>query len=172
MANVLEGSVRKSGDRLRITAQLIKADDGFHLWSQTYDRQIADIFDIQEEIATAIGEAMQLELGIEFAQSIDARRIDNEDAYESLLRGWSQVRSSDYTDALATFVELIEMEPAYLPAYRAKAEVYSIMLGTRQIDEASYQEAVQETLRLVTELDPESGERYIIAAIILMNQAG
>ena len=51
VAHVLEGSVRKSGDRIRITAQLIKADDGFHLWSQTYDRQLTDIFAVQDEIA-------------------------------------------------------------------------------------------------------------------------
>ena len=171
VANVLEGSVRKSGNKLRITAQLIKVDDGFHLWSKIYDRQVADIFDIQEEIANAIGGAMQLELGIGVSQSIDARRLENEEAYEAWLRGWSQIRSSDYAVALETFAELNEMEPEYLPGYRAKVQAYSILLGTGLIDEATYQEEVPEILRIVTELDSNAGERYIIAAWILMDQA-
>ena len=64
VAYVLEGSVRKAGDEVRITAQLIRADNGFHLWSETYDRKLENVFDMQAEIASAIAKALELPLGI------------------------------------------------------------------------------------------------------------
>ena len=170
VANVLEGSVRKSGDRLRITAQLIKTDDGFHLWSQTYDRQVADIFDIQDEIATAIGEALKLELGIEVAQSIAVRRLDNDEAFDIWLNGRSQHRSGDYAGALESFADINKMEPDYLPPYGAQVKAYSRLLGLGQIDEATYLEKAQEILQRVTKLDRDSSERYFIAGLIYLQQ--
>ena len=68
VTNILEGSVRQSGGRLRIAAQLINVADGFHLWSNSYDRELADIFEIQEEIAGEIASALQVELGLQVAQ--------------------------------------------------------------------------------------------------------
>ena len=67
--NILEGSVRKSGDRVRITAQLVKVDDGFHLWSETYDREVDDIFAVQDEIATAVVDELKVTLlGFEISE--------------------------------------------------------------------------------------------------------
>jgi len=170
VSNVLEGSIRKSGNELRITAQLIATDSGFHIWSQTYDRQLADIFDIQEEIATAIGDAMQLELGIDVAHSIEARRIDNERALDIWLHGRSQYRSGDYVGALESFAEINRIEPDYLPPYGAQVKAYSRLLSLGQIDEATYLEKAQEILQRVTKLDRNSSERYFIAGLIYLQQ--
>ncbi len=91
VAHILEGSVRKSGTKLRITAQLIKADDGFHLWSSSYDRELDDIFAVQDEIATAIIEALKMKLALDTAASEAVQptiiKAANTDAYEAYFRG-------------------------------------------------------------------------------------
>jgi hypothetical protein len=86
-ANVLEGSVRREGNHVRITAELIKADDGFQLWSQTYDRQINDIFAVQDEIALAATEALQVKLLDGNGQRITSRlRSANPEVYQAYLQ--------------------------------------------------------------------------------------
>ena len=91
VAHILEGSVRKSGTTLRITAQLIKADDGFHLWSSSYDRELDDIFAIQDEIATAISEALMVKLALDSSEGEVLQptmvKAANTDAYEAYLQG-------------------------------------------------------------------------------------
>ena len=82
VANVLEGSVRRSGNRIRVTAQLINAEDGYHLWSERYDRELTDVFAIQDDIAQAIAGALQLKL-----ISNPARHTPAFPAYEALLKG-------------------------------------------------------------------------------------
>src|SRR6202030_3725873 len=87
VANVLEGSVRREGKHLRITAELVKADDGFQLWSQTYDREINDIFAVQDEIAEAATEALQLKLLQSNGQPIRSNfRSANPEAYQAYLQ--------------------------------------------------------------------------------------
>jgi TolB-like protein len=88
--NILEGSVRKSGNKLRITAQLIQADTGYHLWSETYDRELDDVFAIQDEISAAIGEALRVELSLGADETPAAPRVAesaNTAAYEAYLSG-------------------------------------------------------------------------------------
>ena len=91
VAHILEGSVRKSGTKLRITAQLIKADDGYHLWSHSYDRELDDIFAVQDEIAKAISDALKVKLALDIAVGEAAQptiiKAANTDAYEAYLRG-------------------------------------------------------------------------------------
>jgi TolB-like protein len=118
--NILEGSVRQSGGRLRITAQLINVADGFHLWSKSYDREPTDIFEIQEEIAGEIASALQVELGLQVAQSVARRTTDNLDAYAWTLRGEGLFSRNDITNlnkARAAFKKAIELDPEYAPAY-------------------------------------------------------
>jgi len=91
VAHILEGSVRKSGTTLRITAQLIKADDGFHLWSKSYDREVDDIFAVQDEIATAISEALMVKLALKSSDGEVVQptivKAANTDAYDAYLQG-------------------------------------------------------------------------------------
>jgi TolB-like protein/Flp pilus assembly protein TadD len=136
VTNILEGSVRQSGGRLRITAQLINAADGFHLWSNSYDRELADIFEIQEEIAGEIASALQVELGFQVAQSVARRTTDNLEAYTWALRGWDLFPRGDITNlkkARAAFKKAIELDPEYVPAYvgyaRASTDLVAWGLG-------------------------------------------
>ena len=98
VAHLLEGSVRRDGNQLRITAQLVKAKDGFHLWSQTYDRPMDDIFKVQEDIARAVAEALQVTLGVGELGEMPGM-THNMEAYEHYLEGmrrtapWNQARS-------------------------------------------------------------------------------
>ena len=86
--NILEGSVRKSGDRIRITAQLIKVDNGFHLWSESYDRELTDIFAVQDEIATAVVKQLKITLlGAEMPTANSHSQISDVEAYNSYLQG-------------------------------------------------------------------------------------
>jgi adenylate cyclase len=85
--HILEGSVRKSGNKLRITAQLIKVSDGYHLWSEKYDRELEDIFDIQDEIALAILEVIKIKLLGEEKKAVLKKYTDNIEAYQLYLQG-------------------------------------------------------------------------------------
>ena len=84
--HLIEGSVRKAGDRVRITAQLIRADDGTHVWSENYDRQLTDIFAIQEEIARAIASSLRMPLGLEPGQNLVTSRNIDPETYQEFLR--------------------------------------------------------------------------------------
>jgi serine/threonine protein kinase/tetratricopeptide (TPR) repeat protein len=88
---VLEGSVRKAGDQLRITVQFINVADGYHLWSKTYDRELKDVFTIQDEIATDIVSALQLKLTPQETHRLSEHPIDNVKAYEYYLKAWYQI---------------------------------------------------------------------------------
>jgi TolB-like protein/Tfp pilus assembly protein PilF len=111
---VLEGSVRRSGNRIRVTAQLINADDGYHLWSERYDREMADVFALQDEIATAIAGALKLRLA---AKPADARRhTPNLPAYEAFLKGRHYLLQAK-PDALPLAREHLEQAIALDPQF-------------------------------------------------------
>ncbi len=159
VTNILEGSVRQSGGRIRITAQLISAANGFRLWSNAYDRELADIFETQEEIAGEIARALQVELGFRVAQSVARRTTDNLAAYTWTLRGADLFSRSDVTNlkkARAFFKKAIELDPEYVPAYvghaRASVELFWWGLGPAGdlLDDA------ERSLREAELLDPGS----------------
>jgi len=124
---VLEGSVRASGDRLKITAQLIQASDGFHLWSQTYERRLTDVFEVQEEIATAISDALLGTLGIEHETDLSVARTDI-DAYEQYLlgRAFLSQRGGALRIAEDHFRAAIAIDSMYAPAWGGLAEVFAV----------------------------------------------
>lgn len=116
VANVLEGSVRKSGDQLRITAQLIRAAEGYHLWSETYDRKIDDIFKIQDEIA---GEVVK-ELKVKLLGAPPKTRTTNPEAYALYLQArelWRQYTPEALEKSHALYRQVIEIDPRYAPAW-------------------------------------------------------
>lgn len=145
VAHVLEGSVRSQGNQVRITAQLIKVDDGFHLWSETFDRKLENIFAVQEEIAAAIATALVGELG----SSVNAvpNRTRNMLAYDTYLRGRAVLRRRD-DEAIVLLEQATEADPEFAPAWAALAIAYQSV--TRNNEEA------MAVARKALELDPDN----------------
>ena len=128
VAHVLEGSIRSQGKQVRITAQLIKIDDGFHMWSETYDRKLDNIFVVQEEIAKAIATVLTGELGMDI-DTVPNKTV-NMEAYDSYLQGRALLhkRGLDNLDkAVALFKQTTELDPEFAPAWAAMALSYSVM---------------------------------------------
>jgi TolB-like protein/Flp pilus assembly protein TadD len=117
---VLEGSVRKAGDRLRITAQLINVADGYHLWSERYDRQLEDVFAIQDEIATSVVDRLEVDLTGRKRAVMSRRYTDNLDAYNLYLKGlhhWGRLTPEGYRHSMECYQEAIRLDPDFAPAY-------------------------------------------------------
>ena len=126
---VLEGSVRKSGNRLRITAQLIKVADGFHLWSEHYDREMKDVFDIQDDITSAIVNALEVQLVSQPAAPLVKRATENTEAYQLYLKGrefWKQ-RGLGLKKALHYFELALLEDPNYSLAHAGAADTYGLL---------------------------------------------
>ena len=120
VSSVLEGSVRKAGDRVRITAQLVGADDGFHLWSQTFDRQVTDVFAVQDEIARAVVTALRVKLLPGQQLAAGERRTADADAYTHYLLGRRALdRGSPESSAVAMreLQSALERDPGFAPAW-------------------------------------------------------
>ena len=124
VAHVLEGSVRKAGNRLRVTAQLIRADNGYHLWSETYDRELKDVFQVQDEIAAAVVTALKLKIAA--LQPSAPRYAPNIEAYSAFLLGTQFIRRGDvegYRRAGEALRKAISIDPNYAEAYSVLAYV-------------------------------------------------
>jgi adenylate cyclase len=137
VANVLEGSVRKSGNHVRITAQLIRVDDGFHLWSQTYDRTLDDIFVTQDEIAAAVVDALKVTL----LGAMPEQRETDPEVYALYLQGkyFTNFKSEENLEkALKVLKQAVATDPAYAPAWIAMSFVYGEQLkyGFRPVEQA------------------------------------
>ncbi|HEU4722179.1 MAG TPA: protein kinase [Gemmatimonadaceae bacterium] len=135
VANVLQGSVRRAGNRVRVTAQLMNARDGFQLWSERFDRDLDDIFAIQDEIARSIVDRMELALGLRHAEPLVGRPTDDLEAYELYLRGREAVQQRtppSLRRALEFFERAIGRDPGYARAHLGIAEAY-VALGVYQM---------------------------------------
>ena len=124
VATVLEGSVRRSGSRIRITAQLINAEDGYHLWSDRYDREMSDVFAIQDEIADAIVRTLELKLA---ADALVKRGTVDQDAYHAYLRGRHFWNQRALPKAISQFEQAIAIDPDYALAYAGLADAYAFL---------------------------------------------
>jgi TolB-like protein/Flp pilus assembly protein TadD len=127
---VLEGSVRKQGDKVRITAQLIDAKTGFHVWSQTYDRKLEDIFAIQDEIAKAIGDELKVKIGGADKPGHDAGGTKNLEAYDLYLQGmslWHARNEKDLWESISVFEKAVAIDPGFAQAYAGLALAYAVL---------------------------------------------
>ena len=130
---VLEGSIRKSGSRLRVTAQLVKVADGYQLWSGRYDRTMEDVFAIQDEITLTIVDALKVELAREEKQRLVKRRPENVDAYNLYLRGrfyWNKRTGETISKAIDYFEQAISVDPDYALAHAGLADCYAVLGAT------------------------------------------
>ena len=156
VSHVLEGSVRKSGNRVRITAQLIRASDSSHLWSETYDRDLTDVFAIQDEIATAVVRKLQVTL---LGAQLPARSTTvNLDAYSLYLQGrylYDRHGREDMEKAASLYRKALALDPSYAPAWAALAEVVGILGDEGYWDvNASAREALEAAQKALS-LDPQ-----------------
>lgn len=142
VAHVLEGSVQRAGDRVRVTAQLIRADDGFHVWSSSYDRVLEDIFVIQDEIAADVGKSLSASLLGESNVKIDSVGTNNVEAYDLYLQALSQQVTGSYGslhEAEGLLKDALLVDAQFLDAKIALADVYSQQAGTGMRDFAAAQ---------------------------------
>ena len=167
---VLEGSVRKSGNKLRITAQLINAADGFHLWSRQYDRSLEDVFEIQEEIARSIATALSVSLKRKL--NLAQQQVDPK-AYDYFLRGLSYFArhtTQDNVYARQMFKQAIDIEPEYGRAWAGIAYTYGFSYMYFNATEANLTEAKRTSAKAL-ELAPELAESHVSSGIACcMNQ--
>jgi serine/threonine protein kinase/cytochrome c-type biogenesis protein CcmH/NrfG len=162
VATVLEGSVRKAGDTLRITAQLISIADGYHIWSESYDREVKDVFAIQDEIAQNIVQALEVTLTSEERQSIQSPATTDVEAYDYYLRGrrfYYQYRRKAIELALQMFTLAIKHDPSYALAYAGIADCCAFLFLYADRSAESLRKADQASLRAL-ELNPELAEAH------------
>jgi TolB-like protein len=155
--HVLEGSVRKADNRVRITAQLIDTQTDRHLWSDTYDRELDDIFAIQDEIANAIVSALQAELGVlpEGAGVTVETATENLDAYELYLKGRGLfIARQNLDESIAAFEEAVALDPAFVRAWEGLAAVYSVA-ESWGITDRDYSAMSVEAAQRALDLDPD-----------------
>ncbi|GAB5413504.1 MAG: hypothetical protein Cons2KO_11070 [Congregibacter sp.] len=132
--HVLEGSVRKAGTRLRITAQLIAAESGYHLWSETYDRELADVFAIQDEISLAIADALRAELALDAdSRPLASRDTTNTPAYEAFLKGRALINqrgNEAVTEGVRELERSVLLDPSFAPARAQLAIGITLLAAT------------------------------------------
>jgi TolB-like protein len=162
VATVLEGSVRKAGNRVRITGQLIGAADGYHLWSETYDRQLEDIFAIQDDIAQAIVTALKATLAVDEGEKLVTATTENLEAYTLYLKGRFQYNK--YTEAslrrsLELYAEALEESPVYARAWAGIADSW-MRLADDWVSPEIACGAGKEAAGRALELDPELAEAH------------
>ena len=125
VSHILEGSVRKEGNRVRVSAQLVKAADGYHLWSQTYDRTLEDIFAVQDDISNTVAQTLQVSLGLgEFSRPGWTRNVA---AYEEYLQGVSYYRQATpefLAMAAEHYQRAIDIDPAFILARTSLVETF------------------------------------------------
>jgi TolB-like protein len=168
VAQVLEGSVRKAGNTLRVTVQLIRADNGYHLWSKTYDRDIKDIFKVQDEIAAAVVEVLKAKLAP--AQTVAAYRSSNTEAFNEYLLGkrfHSRGNADGWRRAIEAFRKAIELDSAYAAAYASLA-LSEYALADSTGDAAGQRQAMADAERAVT-LAPQEADGYASRGVLRMN---
>ena len=158
VATVLEGSVRKDGNRLRVTAQLIDVGNGFHLWSETYDREMTDIFVIQENIAREVAGALGVQLGVGGVNSFAGAGTTNFDAYEAYLRAADDGASIGSMERERLLRRAIELDPEYAAAWGLLGLTNAARMWVSQPEDApALLQAALPALQRAVELDPQSG---------------
>ena len=129
VATVLEGSVSKAGNKLRISAQLSNVADGFHLWAATYDQEMTDIFAIRSDISRRVVDALKIQLGIEETQRLAKKPTENLKAYELYLLGRFELNKfteAGFTNSVEHFRRAITLDPSFALAYAGLAEAYNM----------------------------------------------
>ena len=167
--HILEGSVRKAGNKLRITAQLITVSDGFHLYSEKFDRELEDIFDIQDEISLAILNAIKIKLFGEAKEGVLKKYTDNIDAWQLYLQGrfyYDKFDSDGFTKAMTYFEAAIKLEPNYAIAYSGMANIYHNLMYFGFLSTEQGLPLMKRAIEQSLQIDNELAEAYISLAMM------
>jgi serine/threonine protein kinase/Tfp pilus assembly protein PilF len=159
---ILEGSVRKEGNNLRITAQLINVEDGYHIWSERYDRELKDVFEIQEEIAQNIVHALKVELSEREKRSLEKTATLDIEAYDLYLRGreFFHQHRRGHEEAIEMFSKAIEQDPDFALAYAAMANCYTDLYVTQDKNMAHMERCIAASQKAL-ELNPDLAEAHV-----------
>jgi TolB-like protein/Flp pilus assembly protein TadD len=159
VAHVLEGSVRKAGNQVRITAQLIKTDDGFHLWSQTWDRSLENIFAIQDEISQAVVDQLRIKLMGDAPKT----QVVNPEAYALLLKSrhiYAKWGKDNFEKSLEVLEQALAIEPEYAMAWSSKSAIYMTQVQHGYLDRDIGVQLSLEAAERALELDPGLGSAW------------
>jgi len=157
VATVLDGSVRRSGNRVRVTVQLVDIANGFQLWSERYDRQMEDIFEVQDEIARAIADKLKVTLGADGVK----QTTKNADAYDLYLKGrhfWHQRSPGTLRLAIEAFEEAIKLDPEYALAYAGLADCHGLFRVYGWVKKEDVQPKTLAAVTRAMQLDPSVWE--------------
>jgi tetratricopeptide (TPR) repeat protein len=166
---VIEGSVMRAGDRVRISAQLVRGATGSNLWAESYERDLKDILVLQGEVARAITEKVEVKVTPQERSRLGGRRQVNPEAYELCLRGRYSLNTGtagEYNKALDYFKRAIETDPAHAPAYAGLADAYYEMSSVILLPEDAMPRA-RAAARKALEIDPDLAEAHVTLAVII-----
>jgi non-specific serine/threonine protein kinase len=176
VAHVLEGSVRKSGTRIRVTAQLIKTEDGYHLWAEDYDRELSDIFTVQDDVSRSISEALLGQLNQESLELIKTDKPEDIELYDNYLRAknfhykFLQFQKPDYlTDAIRILTDILDKEPDYLDATIELADVYNSyynMVSETAEEKMQYLHLQEKYIEKAYQLNPKSSDVLYVKMLV------
>jgi adenylate cyclase len=160
VSTLLEGSVRRAGDRVRITAQLIEVGTDSHLWSETYDREMRDVFAIQDDIARSIVAALEVTLTPRDRRALQYVATSDTKAYDYYLRGrqyFFEFTRRQFHNAIRMFRKAIEQDPNFAQAYAGMADAYSLLYQWADSSQENISKANDASIKAIT-LDPDSAE--------------
>ena len=177
VAHILEGSVRKSGNRIRVTAQLINATDGFHLYSESFDRDLTDIFEVQDEIAGKISAALQSELiGTAAVLEVTPTEIEVYDLYLIARQKIHTRDKAEMEDASLLLDQALAIDPNYAPALAQKAmAVFLLSDNSGSYGDIPIEQAIgvsRPTINRAIELDPQLAEAHAVSALLMDAESG
>jgi adenylate cyclase len=166
----LEGSVRKAGDQLRVTAQLINVSDGYHLWSKDYDGDVKDILNFQSSVAEQVVQALQVHLGAEAARALSKKPTENPEAHRLYLLGryeFAKYTQTGWNNAIRYYEEALRIDPEFALAYCGLADNYAYM-GSVVMPEKEAIAKEKEFAQKALALDPELAEAHMSFALTLV----
>ncbi len=159
---VLEGSVRKAGNRVRISVQLIRVSDGYHLWSATFERELTDVFSVQDEISGAVASRLKLQ------PPAKTRRTENAEAYELYLLGrfyWNKWTVEGFRNSIRFYQRSVAKDPNYAVAYAGMADAYGVLGHWGALPAKAAYAQKDEVLRKSLQLDPDLPEALVSLAM-------
>lgn len=171
---IVEGTVSRSGDRVRVTAELLDARSDSHLWAQSYDRDVRDILSLQSELAADIAQQVAAKLTAQQRRALGKKRVVDPAAHEAYLKGrfvWNERTEHSYLEAIRLFNEALSHDPGYADAYAGLADAYALLgsLPSTAITRTEAMEKARAAALRAIELDPDLAEAHTSLAFVLMH---